>query len=67
MQVTQRPLVLTQHGRSAAVLLDVRSYEGMLDELALLRDVRTAEQQVAAGQTRTHAAVAKKLRARLAR
>ena len=49
------------------MLLDVRSYEGMLDELALLRDVRTAEQQVAAGQTRTHAAVAKKLRARLAR
>ncbi len=41
--------------------------EGMLDELALLRDVRKAEQQVAAGKTLTHAAVAKKLRARLAR
>jgi hypothetical protein len=47
--------------------LDVGSYEGLLDELALLRDVRTAEQQVAAGQGRTHAAVAKALRARLAR
>jgi hypothetical protein len=49
------------------VLLDVESYEGMLDELALLRDVRQAEQQVAAGKTVTHAAVAKRLRARLGR
>jgi prevent-host-death family protein len=67
VQATGEPVILTQHGRSAAVLLDVGSYEGLLDELALLRDVRTAEQQVAAGQGRTHAAVAKALRARLAR
>jgi hypothetical protein len=39
----------------------------MLDELALLRDVRQAEQQVAAGKTVTHATVAKRLRARLGR
>lgn len=61
VQATGEPVALTQHGRSAAVLLDVASYEGMLDELALLRDVRHAEQQVAAGTTVTHAAVAKKL------
>jgi antitoxin YefM len=64
---TGEPVILTQHGRSAAVLLDVASYETMLDELALLRDVREAEAQVAAGKGRNHAAVAKKLRARLAR
>ena len=67
VQATGEPVILTQHGRSAAVLLDVESYEGMLDELALLRDVRQAEQQVATGKTVTHAAVAKRLRARLAR
>ncbi len=67
VQATREPVILTQHGRSAAVLLDVASYEGMLDELALLRDVRTAEQELAAGKTLTHAAVAKKLRAQLAR
>lgn len=67
VQTTGEPVILTQHGRGAAVLLDVASYEGMLDELALLRDVRTAEQQVAAGNTVTHEAVAKTLRARLAR
>jgi prevent-host-death family protein len=67
VQETGEPVILTQHGRSAAVLLDVESYESMLDELALLRDVRVAEEQVAVGKASTHAAVAKKLRARLAR
>ena len=67
IQETGQPMILTQHGRSAAVLLDVDSYEAMIDELALLRDVRVAEAQVAAGKTRSHAAVAKTLRARLAR
>ena len=37
---TRRPVILTQHGRSAAVLLDVRDYEEMLDELITLRDVK---------------------------
>ena len=60
-------VILTQHGRSAAVLLNVESYESMLDELALLRDVRAAEEQVAAGKSARHRVVAKKLRARLAR
>ena len=67
VQATGEPVVLTQHGKSAAVLLDVASYEDMLDELDLLRDVRKAEQQVSSGKTLTHSAVAKQLRARLAR
>lgn len=64
---TGQPVILTQHGRSAAVLLDVEAYETMLDELELLRDVRQAEDEVAAGRTRSHAAVSRKLRARLSR
>ncbi len=64
---TGAPVILTQHGRSAAVLLDVESYESMMDELALFRDVRQAEAQVAAGKGVSHAAVAKRLRARLGR
>jgi antitoxin YefM len=59
---TGEPVILTQHGRGAAVLLDVESYESMLEELALLRDVRMAEEQVATGRTRSHATVTKKLR-----
>ena len=67
VQETGEPVILTQHGRSAAVLLDVESYESMMDELSLLRDVRVAEEQVAAGKSRSHAVVAKKLRERLVR
>lgn len=60
------PVILTQHGRSAAVLLDVEAYEALVDELELLRDVRTAETEVAAGKGLSHAAVVRKFRHRLA-
>ena len=45
-----RPLVLTQRGHSAAVLLDVADYAQLIEELELLRDVRTAVQQIEAGK-----------------
>ena len=35
---TKRAVILTQHGRSAAVLLDVLVYEDLLGELQLLRE-----------------------------
>jgi prevent-host-death family protein len=47
---TKRPLVLTQHGRSAAVVLDVEEYEAMVEQIELLRDVRQAEYQLDSGQ-----------------
>ncbi len=64
---TGEPVILTQHGRSAAVLLDVNAYESMIDELGLLRDVRVSEEQIAAGKMAGHPAVSKRLRARLHR
>jgi antitoxin YefM len=33
LQMTRRPIVLTQHGRSAAVLLDVDLYEALIDKI----------------------------------
>jgi prevent-host-death family protein len=65
VQATGRPVILTQHGRSAAVLLDVSVYEELLDELALLRDIKTAEGQVAKGRVAAHSTAAKRLRAKL--
>ena len=65
VQSTKRPVVLTQHGRSAAVLMDVGVYEDLLDEVALLRDIRTAEAQIEAGQITPHGVAARRLRARL--
>ncbi|HEY2092673.1 MAG TPA: type II toxin-antitoxin system Phd/YefM family antitoxin [Thermoanaerobaculia bacterium] len=44
-----RPLVLTQRGQAAAVLIDVGGYTQLVEELELLRDVRTAVKQIEKG------------------
>ena len=64
VQTTKRPVVLTQNGRSAAVLLDVGLYESLVEEVALARDVRTAEAQLDAGMGIPHEAVEARLRER---
>jgi len=65
VQDTHRPVILTQRGRSAAVLLDVETYEDMLEELELLRDIRVAEQELAAGQGVPHSRAQTEMRRRL--
>lgn len=62
---TGRPLVLTQRGRGAAVLLDIGSYQGLLDELDELRDVHRGLADVAAGRVVDHADVLGQVEARL--
>ncbi|MEQ1569040.1 MAG: type II toxin-antitoxin system Phd/YefM family antitoxin [Myxococcota bacterium] len=64
---TGRPLVLTQRGRGAAVLLDIRSYQGLLDELEELRDVAQGLADVAEGRVVAHEDVAARVAARLTR
>jgi antitoxin YefM len=61
---THRPLVLTQHGKSAAVLLDVGDYERMLDALEVMPGVREAEREMDEGQGIPHDHAVKQLRAR---
>ena len=65
VQATKRPVILTQHGRSAAVLMDIEVYEELLDEVALLRAVRTGEEQMRAGEVVDHDDVEARARARL--
>ena len=57
---TKRPLVITQQGRSAAVLLDVAEYEKLLARLELLQDIHTAEEQIDNNQAISHTAARKK-------
>ena len=54
VQDTKRPLVLTQRGHSAAVVIDVAEFERLVEELDLLRDIRRAERQLAAGEGIPH-------------
>jgi len=64
---TKRPLVLTQHGKSAAVLLEVGQYEALVEEAELVREIRQAKAELASGQGLSHEEVVKELRARLMR
>jgi antitoxin YefM len=51
---TRRPMVLTQHGRGVAVLLDVGEFERMQERLELLEDLLRAEGELAAGEGIPH-------------
>ncbi len=62
-----RPLILTQRGHSAAVVLDVVAFEQMLEEIELLRDVRTSEKQITKGKAVPNREAKAELRRRLAR
>ena len=57
-----RPLVLTQHGKSAAVLLGAADYEALIEELEVLRDVHRSERDLAEGRSVPHEEVARELR-----
>lgn len=65
MHASQRPVILTQHGRGAAVVMDVEVYERMLDEMELLRELHVAEGQIARGEGIPHEQVVAELRERL--
>ena len=65
MKTSGRPLVLTQRGHAAAVVLDVTEYERLVSEIELLRDVREAEDQVAAGGFLSNRKAKAELRTRL--
>lgn len=65
VQATKRPVILTQHGRSAAVLMDVEVYESLLDELMLLRAVQSGEQEMLQGDVEPHDEVEERARHRL--
>jgi antitoxin YefM len=62
---TKRPLILTQHGKSAAVVLDVDQYEALVDEIEVIRDIRQAKAELARGEGIPHEEVVAELRARL--
>ena len=67
VQETKRPVVLTQYGRSAAILVDVAAYEALVEQVELLRDIRTAESQIRKRQGRSHAKARKEILARMRR
>jgi len=50
VQSSKQPVVITQRGRAAAVLLSVEAYQRTEHELQLLRLIARGEQEIAAGK-----------------
>lgn len=62
---TKRPLVITQHGKSSAVLMDVSEYERMVDKFELIQDIEIATRQIDDGQGVPHKQAYKRLKNRI--
>lgn len=60
-----RTIIITQHGKGAAVLMSVSEYERMRDRIELLEDIATARAQIAAGHGVDHETVMRELRSKL--
>ena len=54
VQKSKRPVVITQHGKSAAVLIDVSEFEAMSQRLELLEDIAMGESMIDEGKGISH-------------
>jgi PHD/YefM family antitoxin component YafN of YafNO toxin-antitoxin module len=47
-------MIITQHGKSSAVLMDVHEYEQLIEKLELLQEIKVAETQLDQNQGVSH-------------
>ena len=53
LRMDRSPMVITEHGRAAAVLMDIASYEALTRRFEILKGIEAGEQDIAAGRTLT--------------
>ena len=63
----KRPLVITQNGKSAAILLGVSEYDSLIEKIEILEEVKLAEKQISDGFGLTHLNVKKRFSKRIAK
>ena len=61
LQNERVPVLITQHGRPAAYLVDVVSFEAAERRLSVLEGIAVGEQAVREGRTTSHANAKKRL------
>ena len=54
---THRPLIITQNGRAAKILLDIADFDGLKESLAVLDDIRISNEQIERGETKSNGEV----------
>ena len=60
------PVLITEHGKEAAVMLDLATYNGMLHRLELLEVIAKGEQAITDGRIHSHAEVKSRMAKRWA-
>jgi prevent-host-death family protein len=61
VEKTRAPVLITQHGRPAAYLVDVETFEGLNEKLAVLETISRGERAVEAGRVLSHEAAKKRM------
>jgi prevent-host-death family protein len=54
LAVDREPVLITQHGRPAAYLLDVTTFEAMNERIALLENIARGERAIEEGRVVPH-------------
>ena len=58
---TKNPILLTQRGKSAAVLVDAEVYQNQLDKIELLSSILRGKEDIKAGKIYSHMDIMKDL------
>ena len=51
---THRPLIITQNGRAAKILLDIADFDRLKESFAVLNDIRISNEQIKRGETKSN-------------
>lgn len=54
LRANREPILITEHGRSTAVLLDVKTYQDLLRRLAVLEGIARGERALSEGRSVSH-------------
>jgi len=66
LQSARSPILITEHGKPAAYLVDVQSYDSQQDRIHILEGIARGERAVQEGNILTHDQARKKMRKWLA-
>ena len=62
LKADRHPVVITERGRSAAVLIDIATYDALLSRLEVLEGVARGERAIREGRVVSHAAARRRMR-----
>jgi len=50
VRADNRPLIITQYGKSSAVLVSAESYQELLDKIQILSEIAESEEEIISGK-----------------